>query len=56
MMEEKSTDSSLPPALRNFHRRYGIQSSLVIKELKREQEIAGIFLETAENFTCGLFL
>lgn len=56
MLEVKIADSSLPPALRNFHRRYGIQASLVVKELKREQEIDGISLETAEKFARGLFI
>jgi uncharacterized protein len=56
MIEVKVADSSLPPALRNFHKRYGIEASLVVKELKREQVIDGIAVEDAEKFAGGLFL
>ena len=56
IIEVKVADSSLPPALRNFHKRYGIKASLVVKELKREQVIEGIAVEDAEKFTSGLFL
>jgi uncharacterized protein len=56
IIEVKVADSSLPRPLRNFHKRYGIKASLVVKELKREQVIDGIAVEDAEKFTGGLFL
>jgi uncharacterized protein len=56
MIEAKLTDSSPPSALKNFHKRYGIKATLVVKELKREQEINGITVESAQNYLSNLFL
>ena len=56
MIEVKTADASIPAALRNFNKRYGIKASLVVKELKREQVIDGIGVEAAERFLGGLYL
>lgn len=56
MIEVKMTEASPPSALRNFYKRYGIKASLVVKELKREQEIDGIEVEAAQGFLNNLFL
>jgi uncharacterized protein len=56
IIEAKLSDTSLPSALKSFHKRYGMRASLVVKELKREQEIDGISVESASNFLSNLFL
>jgi uncharacterized protein len=56
MIEVKVADASVPSALRNFSKRYGISARLVVKDVKREQEIDGIRLEAADRFLNGLFL
>jgi len=56
MIEVKLSDASPPHALRSFHKRYKIKASLVVKDLKREQELDGIAVEAAQDFLSDLFL
>jgi predicted AAA+ superfamily ATPase len=56
MIEVKVADSTIPPALRKFRKRHDIRASLVVKELKREQEIDGVSIEEAVRFFGELFL
>jgi uncharacterized protein len=56
IIEAKLSNAAPHAALKNFSKRYGLKASLVVKDLKREQEIGDITIESARNFLSNLYV
>jgi uncharacterized protein len=56
MIETKVHAADLPPTLVKFHDKYHIPSILLVKSLKREQEMKGIAIRSAEKYLAELLM
>ncbi len=54
MLEVKLSDAGISPALRYFHKRYGIPAIQLVKNLQLEQVVEGIELRKASRYLCNL--
>jgi predicted AAA+ superfamily ATPase len=54
IIETKVQAADLPPTLVKFHEKYRIPSILLVKSLKREQEMKGIALRRADKYLAEL--
>jgi len=56
MIEAKLQWKNVPRTLTQFHKKYGFPALLVVKDLKREQNLYGVSIQKAQSYVEGLYL